>query len=511
MTDALQRMAPRRAAHGRMAGMVLGLAGLACPAAAQTPTPSFAMVGHIEAFTLEPPQQATSGALMTVRGIQVRLPRNLLVTMPGRYMTAQDLFRGPQGNAAIQSGNGQRGTGLALADNPRPIVPFEAEVVGNIVDGQYIAGLVRITQGALHVGAGFIQRIDPASGEMRIGPPGRTDGARVRLNDPTGIYAAATGPTVAQDRWIDIRFALDPDNVPVHARTGFPVCVPDTTRAPELCPAGNRPGGAAQRRFTCARAEAAGPGGLQRPASPDAPSVRCDPERPVPLMVGDYVTYAGMLVWRGPGDAFIAAHGLDAELGIYTAPDSEPAYLFVEVALQGTLGEPFPGVPQEETTRFRIVGFSTDPSRAVEILLIDSDRPMPGRTLADGPWRGVSFTGPAGLPLPNGPQLGRFRNTWPAKDNARAVRRDVLVQIVGSPHGPTAMGLRSGRYTAPINEYITPEVTRFGVPGFAVSAPFENFCFLSQGGGRLNPFPNSGHDQPQTIGNGTVRVCDNDE
>ena len=71
------------------------LALAAGSAPAQTPNPSFNLIGHIERFALTTPGDPLSAATMTVRGIPVTLPRSLLVTMPGHYMTAQDLFRGP--------------------------------------------------------------------------------------------------------------------------------------------------------------------------------------------------------------------------------------------------------------------------------------------------------------------------------------------------------------------------------------------------------------------------------
>ena len=52
-----------------------------------------------------------------------------------------------------------------------------------------------------------------------------------------------------------------------------------------------------------------------------------------------------------------------------------------------------------------------------------------------------TLTGPAGLAPSNGAQFGRFRNTWPAKDNARAVRRDILARVIGSPNAKLANGL----------------------------------------------------------------------
>jgi hypothetical protein len=191
-------------------------------------------------------------------------------------------------------------------------------------------------------------------------------------------------------------------------------------------------------------------------------------------------------------------------------PLAQSRYIFIEEALQGTKGERFPDIPQEETTRFRIVGFSTDPTRSVDVRIADSDR---GNI-------GFSFSGPAGLSPSNGPQLGRFRNTWPSKDNARAVRRDVEVAVIGSPHAVLPTGLTSGSYTAPISEYIYPEITTFGVPGYPSPVSFENFCFLTNAGGTFIaasgpvalssplPFPASGHPLSQEIGAGPGRVCD---
>ena len=479
----------------RMALLMLLFAGAAGPLAAQTPSPSFAVIGHLEAFTLTTPGDPLSAATLTVSNLPITLPRNLLITMPGHYATAQDLFRGPATGGSVQGTSG-----LALLDPTPPKIPFEAEVIGNIVGGQYVAGVVRISQGALHSGAGFVQSLDEATGEIHVGVPGAGSGARVRLNDVTGLFGLGNSEGVKAALALDSRFALDPDNAPIHAKTGFPVCVA-RGGVDAKCPAANRPAGAAGLRFTCGPVAAA----------TDAPVASgCDPTRPAPLRVGDYVTYTGVLAPDGASGFIVAAYGLDAEIGIYTAPGQEPVYLAIEEAIQGTKGETFPNLPQEETTRFRVVGFTTDPSRNVEVRLVDGGRNETG----------TSFTGGVGLAPANGPQLGRFRNTWSAKDDARAVRRDVLALVVGSPHGQLANGLTSGRYEAPVNEYIYPEPTSFGVRGFPVPVPFENFCFLQNGGGtfdtesgsvtlsRLDPFPDSGHTLSQTIGTGTARACD---
>ncbi|MEN0075355.1 MAG: hypothetical protein AAGC69_13280 [Paracraurococcus sp.] len=499
----------RRTVRRRLAGLaLLGWLGTGGgPAQAQpplVPTTSFTLVGHIERFALDDAGDPLSAAVMTVRGVPVVLPRNLLITMPGRYMTARDLFRGPPDGAVLAESR------LALADAAPPPVPFEAELVGNVTGGRHVAGVARISQGALHIGEGYIQAIDPATGEMRIGDKGGTAGARVRLNDPTGIYGVANTVAARAALPFDPRFALDEENSPVHARTGFPVCVPAPGRE-AACPPGNRLAGS--MRFTCGKQATPGVAALH---------ATCDPKRPVPLAVGDHVTYAGMIL-RDPatGGFVVAAHGLEAELGIYTSPGAEPAYVFVEEAIQGTKGEEFAGIPQEETTRFRIVGFTSDPTRNIEVWLVDSDRSRSSPGAQDPPWPGTSFTGPGGLAPSNGAQLGRFRNTWPAKDDARPVRRDVLVRVVGTPWVKEAAGIRTNGYLAPIGEYIYPEPTSFGLRGFPVPVPFENFCFLRTGGGThetvqggtvtlgaLDPFPDSGHATPQPIGNGPRTACD---
>lgn len=462
---------------------------------ADVANPSFALVGYIEDFTLDTPADPLSAATIKVSNIAVKLPRNLLITMPGQYLTAHDLFLPDAGGAVLSR------TGLALLDPTPPRVPFEAEIIGNILSGQYIAGNVRISQGLLHTGAGFIQSIDYATGELHIGAPGGAASARVRLNDPTGVYGLANGEGAKAFIPLDARFSLDPENSPVHAKTGFPVCIPRPGIDPK-CPAANRPPDPPRMRYTCASLGSA-------PASSNTPVRNCNPERPVPLTVGDYVTYAGMLQVDPAGGFIMAAYALDAELGTYTSPGTEPVYLFIEEALQGTKGEPFADTPQEETTRFRIVGFTTDPSRNVEVQLVDSDR-----------GKGTSLTGPGGMAPSNGAQLGRFRNTWPAKDDARAVRRDAIAMVVGSANAKFN-GLTSGLYTSPVGEHIYPEPTSFGITGFPTPVPFENFCFLAAGGGiihtatgpqnlgRLDPFPESGHKQSQPIGSGTARACDN--
>jgi hypothetical protein len=483
-------------------GLLLAAGLNAARAQAANPPGSFALIGHIERFTLDTPGLQTSAAHVTVRGIDVLLPANLIITMTGGYLTAEQLFRGRD----FKSPSVPPRSGLALAEMtdadmacpPPPFAPpgakcplpaGEIELAGNIIDGQYRAGIARISQGGLHIGSGFIRSIDKVTGFFTVGADvaGGTT-ARLRFNDPDGIY----GPRPALGL-VDQRFALDPGNSPVHARTGYPVCIEDSAR-PGLCPAGNRATDATAanyRRFTCGNA----PAGNTEPVLPG-----CKPHLPIPLREGDYVNYVGMLDKDATG-YFVSLHGLEAELGVYTSPGVDPAYVFVEEAIQGTLGARYAldatnTIPQEETARYKIVGFTTDPSRTVSVDIFDDDANSNPLNPTFAPTRLATRIVPTNLA-----QLGRFKMIWAAKEDARVVRRNVRVLLSpatlpsdaafgpgkASNEMPPALlptgaskrsGYAFGQYEAPVAEYISPEITRFGVKGWPVPVNFEDFCFL---------------------------------
>ena len=488
-----------------VAVLVLLLAAL--NAQAQPPTPSFSLLGYLQEIDVTDLADPLSDGTLMVNGISVVLPRNLYITMPGQYLTVNDLFRGKQpGTAKTALKDPVKPSGLALKDANRPPIPFEVDIIGNIVGDKYIAGVVHITQQGLNVGAGFIRSIDYAKGELLVGPETLgTPTARVRINDPAGVYgktnAAKTGGAAFDDR-----FGSDPGNAPIAANTGFPMCIPRV--APPAndvqCPLTNRApetGPSLGRRFTYGTVA----------AEPTAPAhAPCQPGRPAPLKVGDYIAFNGMMTEDSPGSGtfFHAAHAMQVLAGIYTSPGANPAYVFIEEALMGTLGDPWPGIDQEQTSRFRLVGFATDPSRRVDVFLVDRDVPNGERRLTTLQPSGVA-------------QIGRIRVTLPAKSNFLPLTRDVRIRIEGLPEF-TGSGLAQGQYTAPVGEYIYPENTRFGRPRSPVGVPFENFCFLKNGGERLStlgrdalpeaarpllgpltPFPDSGHPNAQVRADGT--------
>ena len=441
--------------------------------------------------------------------------------MPGQYLTLNDLFRGSHPfdtGGAIRPAT--KPSGLALKDRNltasppviTPAVSFEAEIIGNIVNGEYIAGVVRISQGGLNVGEGFIQSIDYDKGELLVGPEAGTGvaTARVRINDPKGEYGNQNKDKFPGNPDVmDERFSSDAGNAPVVAETGFPMCIPrsnPSVKKDDLCPISNRPVPLTIRRFTCGKVAAIDPIAI--------PHKECDPQKKMPLQEGDFITYSGMLTEETPnsGNWFIAAHAIHAKLGIYTSPNEDPAYVFIEEAISGTLGQPFPGIDQEETSRFRLVGFTTDPARRVKVFVLNYQFDVTTNKWVENERPLTTLT-----PSPTA-QVGRIRVTLPAKANFLPITREVRIRIEN--HDTFKVGrLNSGQYTAPVSEYIYPENTRFGQYKNPVPVPFENFCFLTNDSGplttldrpekgapvvgRLNPFPASGHATAQLRADGT--------
>jgi hypothetical protein len=481
--------------------------------AAVAPTP-FTLIGPIEKFILNAPgdpvcgapvTQALTSAKMTVHGVEVLIPCNLIIQMPATYLTADDVFKLNPG------GPGE--SGLALADTNEPLAAFEATIVGNIVTDSAgkatpVAGLVYISQHSLATGAGYIKAIDLTAREMRVGAdpaaPVSAQDARVRINDAKGVYDHHP-PTPPGPITVDRRFTVDTENPTVHAATGYPMCLPSGAGDPE-CPTTNRVmGGQTLRNFVM------GETGLP-PSPPDAlpipPCPACDATRQAPFMMGDYVAYSGTLA-KDVNGIYISAHTIVANVGIFTQPvdTSKPAYVSVETSLVGTMGPltpripPTPGttLPQETQDRLKIEGFTTDPARNVEIYAIDTD-PVTGEQLL----RLLNVVRPQSVPF------GRFRLIvgkragilFDATGNVRGATRELMVHIAnpnGSnldgqpvPTGPkVAHGLVAGQYVAPVGEYIFPENTVLGDP--LVPNNFECVAFLQRGSG---PLTTNGHTGP---------------
>ncbi len=463
-------------------------------ALSQTVTP-FQIVGHIQRLTLDSPADPLSGAKLTVNGVEVVLPKNLVIQLPAAYFTAQQLFEKAQGVSKKY-----HESGLALSDKFPPLAAFEVAVSGNIVDGLYIAGLVSISQQSLNIGAGFIHHIDTATGMMCVGGSQSAvacgDGdTRIRLNDPAldasdpfagdGRYGKPNPapPPVGMDdpnsRYPDPRFTVDQGNPTVHALTGYPMCVPRAINDAQ-CPSQNRP---AQLTFVMDSVDLVPPIKLGNNAIKACPL--CDANKQAPVRVGDYITFAGTRARDAQGD-FVSVHTLVANVGIYTKPGGR-AYVSLEESLLGTRGPIVDcGAAAECQDRLKVEGFTTDPSRRVSVYAVD---------VAQGGTPKVRLLHST---VKDQAVFGRFRYTPPLtaaalfdfNGNLKGAPRELMVRIddpdplpdgSGVPSVPKAAhGLTTGVYVAPVGEYIFPEPT--GVQGGPQPAlNFQCLAFLANG------------------------------
>jgi len=310
------------------------------------------------------------------------------------------------------------------------------------------------------------------------------NGARVQMNDPIGRWGNAHSP--------DPRFTGDTGNTTMHTATGYPVCVPRTDPAisdDALCPSGNRPlnGLDSLQRFPTDPFLAIGAPlkTFDMPPPPeffgivDGPAFYPNAHMQVPLMVGDWIDYSGTLAKDALGLDYISAHTIIANLGVFTAPGYQPAYIAIESLLIGTGGAALPGIQQEATNRIFVVGFTTDPSQLVDINAIDVN-PCTGQEML----RLLGTVDPASQPV-----RGRFRFHVLGGDFMPPTREMVVMSYAGqtAPSDPgmggDANGLGSGQYRAPDFDFIFPE-------GFVLGKPlppnnFQDMPFLAVGSGPL--------------------------
>jgi len=441
------------------------------------PIAPFDMIGFISDATVDNPSDPLSGGTITINNIKIVVPANTVFQMPATNLGWGELFS--MAPASVSAGGSR--TGMALNDSPRMEGTYEAHVVGNIVNGVYTAGLIFLSQQSLHSGQGFIESIDYAKGELKVA------GTRIQINDPKGKFAKQQSP--------DPRFTIDEDNPTVRSETGFPMCVPRTDPAvtdDPKCPQYNRPVDSLGNRimnFTM--------------LPPGIPGL-ADARLMAPFEVGDYITYAGLQISDGNGP-YISAWQIIDNVGIYTAPGVDPAYIAIDVILEGVGGLPNANFPQEATTRSRVEGFSTDFTRTVEIVAVDRDC---NGNETERPWASFFAVDP-------GPPTGAKKGRWRFRPTGGVFLppvREVRARITGAQNTVQPNGLVSGWYQAPNFEFIFPENLAIGGP--PVPNNVEDFVFLVNGSGplhddlqnlhlvkQLNPWPGLTAPTPTCVSN----------
>ena len=480
----------------------------------------FDIVGAIQSFSVITPNNLFSGGMIVVNGISVVIPTNLVVTLPAAYKTVGQLFI--ESPVAGQSA-------LALIDLPAPIAAYEATIAGNIVNGAYIAGLVSISQQSLNTANGYIRSINYSTGELCVGrTPGTlcdlTD-ARVVINDPDGRYGLANGTVAGAlgKAKLDARFTVDADNPTIHARSGYPMCVPRVdplNGVDPRCPIGNRPTvlGAYVPLFVMDSIPQtpplifAGRVGTIPPCG-IVTATNCNVNEQAPLVVGDYIAYSGILARdiSGPG-IYVAAYSLEANVGIYTPLGGPVFYMYVDAPLISTGPAACPA-NAECQARLKTSIFMTDASRTPALYAVDENL-LGGRTS-----RVLPST------ITNTAFYGRFvivvNKDVAVLGAANGVTREIMGRVAGVPdgtpvfYGPaplkavsgTANGLVFGQYVSPVGEYIFPEPNVAG--GILTPYNFRCLAFLAKGwaqGGVLSvgqpvPFPEA--QVPSTVNCGT--------
>ncbi|RDW68550.1 hypothetical protein BP5796_09207 [Coleophoma crateriformis] len=393
---------------------------------------AFDLIGNINGITLDPSGDVLAGGTITVDGLLITVPKNLLVTLPSITVAWSELFKNGVSNLP--------GT-------------FEAHIQGNRVNNQFIAGIVYISQNAAQVVQGFITAIDLNTGHFTInGAPATAAspngaGQNCVINDPVGRFGR---PYTANPLWTS-----DPDNPSIHTQHGMPMCIPRSTSEDPLCPTKNRPLDAAGKPINVFT--------FKDPATITATDP--DPRLGVPLLVGDYVSVSGTYL-----NGLLEVYSLNANLLFLTAPGTKPAYVSVEgvsYAIVDTLG----GVAGET----KATVFVSDPSVQLQWYAMDVD-PCTGAVTE----RSIALMQcTAATAAPAGRCVYRMGKT----DESPAPRQ-VLFRLSS---GTTTLsnGIIAGQFVQPVFDYIFPELAAFGTNQFPNS--FDLMPYLAKGSGPYVP------------------------
>lgn len=435
---------------------------------------SKATVGNVTGCGATPTSQ---GGSLVVNGITVVVPCNSIVQMPANTLTWPEAIDIATANAQSLALDGSGSNAGADGVSPnKPYPSFEASITGNIVGGQYIAGLIYLSQQSLNGGNGIVSRIDYTTGDIWVTPEaGAGDMVRLQINDPNGRFGRAQSP--------DPRFSVDDENPTIHAGTGYPMCVPRTdpaTADDPLCPQKNRPSSTATtscRNWTLAGVTPpAGAGEL--PATPvgqrchnyvmKAPvglaATDADSRQQAPIEPGDAITWSGTLFKGATATSpdYVSVHTLEVNVGLYTQPGTLPTYLAIGEFGVGSADPSVTavnGAAQEAQDRIFLEAETTDPKAPVDIYMMDMD-PASGKEYER--WiTPFEMTGevngpvvPAGINFTNNLAIGGGITTMNAGAQVQRARLRATKAPVGVLGSPTRMLRVVSRTQCLPNEYI---------------------------------------------------------
>jgi len=176
------------------------------------------------------------------------------------------------------------------------------------------------------------------------------------------------------------------------------------------------------------------------------------------------------------------AHTITANLGIFHFSGTDPAYVAIDVLLQGTGGVGHPVFPQEAGIRTLVEGFSTDPTRGIDVYAIDID--CNGVQSQRHPVLGGQ------LPVDPGPPTGAVKGRWrfrPAGGNFLPPAMIIGAQVSGGVKaiGNPTLNILTDQYQAPEFDFIFAE--NLGVGNPPVTYNFRDIPFLIDGIGPWRP------------------------
>ncbi|KAI9053525.1 hypothetical protein LZ554_002480 [Drepanopeziza brunnea f. sp. 'monogermtubi'] len=386
------------------------------------PTP-FDIIGTINGMTLDTAGGPLAGGTTTVDGLSIVVPKNLLATLPSIAVAWGELFK---------------------SDRTTPNLPgtvvWEANVVGNRVNGQFIAGLVYIAQRSTQIVQGFITSIDLSTGHFKINGPGLCDQRPHRQ-----IRSALHGESALASRPRQPEYP-HPDWIPsMHPKGATDPPCPSKNRALDLA---GKPLGV----FT-----------FKDPAT----IVSTDPDARLmaPLLVGDYVDVSGTVTDNG----LLEVSALNVNLQFLTAPGKKPAYLWVEEAIFAVVT-----TQGGEAGETRAVAWTSDPTTPIQWFAVDVHP-----CLGDATERNLVLQQPTSAGAPLGRAVYRM-----AKVDASPATRQVGFRVATGAT-VTSNNVTAGQYLQPIFSYPFPELTAFGTPVFPNS--FDLIPYLATGSGPYVP------------------------
>lgn len=328
------------------------------------------LIGEVERIILDRPGDLFSSGILEVSGMRVVIPTNLLIRLPGRFSTLQELF-----SQASPECVAKKQTGLALADD----CFFErrgatATILANRTSsGSVVAGEVGLVKGNEFV-TGVVTYIDHPQGYFRLNgdpvyPASKATGVMVRMNDPTARHSIQNGLGCSGtlNCSADTRFQSDPDNYLVAFVTGYPACIPSTV-------AGAKRG--AVVKFDSVKGLVSGTDArcpiANRPTNAATTDV-ADSQFFAPIKLGDSLNATGNFEHVGIGlnrAYFLSAHTIQVHAGLRTTP-GKPDYLTFSETLLEVAGF------SRNRARGSWLGFSTDPDSQFDLyrLAIDPTDP----------------------------------------------------------------------------------------------------------------------------------------